>query len=88
MRALLSLAARSRRATALSELACVARWWRHVAAVTARDLWDGLPGPWPVKVLLVVVTQAIPGPQDELLLLAVVALWRKYRANLLDTRDG
>lgn len=57
----------------------VAWFWGTVARFEARRLWQSLPGPWPVKVLLIVLTQAIPGPQDELLLLAVVAGWRAWR---------
>lgn len=63
-----------------ADLSDVASWWAYVARYEARELWRALPGPWWVKVLLIVVTQAIPGPQDELILLAIVAACRKRQA--------
>ena len=64
----------------MAKLLNVAGWWAFVLKYEARELWRALPGPWWVKVLLILVTQAIPGPQDEILLLLVVAAFRKYRA--------
>jgi hypothetical protein len=61
-------------------VADVAGWWWYVAKATARGLWDGLPGPWPVKVLLVVACTAIPGALDEIALLALVAWARRRKA--------
>jgi hypothetical protein len=61
-------------------VSAVAAWWVFVLRYEARELWRALPGPWWVKVALIVVTQAIPGPQDEILLLAVVAYCRKRKA--------
>ena len=58
----------------------LAAWWVFVLRYEARELWRALPGPWWVKVLLIVATQAIPGPQDELVLLAVVAWCRRRKA--------
>lgn len=58
----------------------VASWWAYVVRYEAREMWRALPGPWWVKVLLIVVTQAIPGPQDEILLLAICAACRKRKA--------
>ena len=58
----------------------LAAWWWHVAKVTALDYWESLPGPWPVKVLLIAVCLAIPGQVDELILLAVVAWFRRRQA--------
>ena len=58
----------------------VAGWWAFVLRYEARELWRALPGPWWVKVLLIAVTQAVPGPQDELILLAIVAAFRKRQA--------
>jgi len=55
-------------------------WYWLAMRLTALDLWNALPGPWWVKVLVLVITQVIPGPQDELLLLAVVAVCRKIKA--------
>lgn len=57
----------------------VLRWWRHVLWVNIRDMWDSLPGPWFVKVALILVCQVIPGPLDEIALLAVIGAWRRYR---------
>lgn len=55
-------------------------WWPvFVARCQVRSLWEGLPGPWPVKAALCVACLAIPGPQDELLLLAVTAAFRVWR---------
>ena len=59
----------------------VVSWWAYVIRYEAREMWRGLPGPWPVKVLLVVACQAIPGPLDEIALLAVVAAVRKRRSS-------
>jgi hypothetical protein len=44
------------------------------------ETWRGLPGPNWVKVLLIAVCLAIPGPQDELLLLAITAACRARKA--------
>lgn len=60
-------------------MADVAAWWWLVTRITARQFWDALPGPWPVKVTLLVVCVAIPGGFDELVLLAVVAWWRRQK---------
>ena len=59
----------------------VVSWWAYVIRYEAREAWRALPGPWPVKVLLVVACQAIPGPLDEIALLAVVAAVRKRRSS-------
>jgi len=58
----------------------VARWWAFVLRYEAREMWRALPGPWWVKVLLIVVCLAIPGPQDEIALALVVAAFRKRQA--------
>ena len=58
----------------------VASWWAYVIRYEAREMWRALPGPWWCKVLLLAVCTAIPGPQDELILLAVVAAFRKRKA--------
>jgi hypothetical protein len=47
--------------------------------------WDSLPGPWWARVLLVAVCLAIPGPQDELLLIAITAACRRIRAARANT---
>jgi hypothetical protein len=58
-------------------------WPIYCLRVAVRDLYDSLPGPWWCKALLVAICLAIPGPQDELLLLAVVAISRRIRARKL-----
>jgi len=64
----------------------VIRWWTHVISVQARDMWTALPGPWPVKVLLIVACQLIPGPLDEIALITVAAAWRRRTATRTGTR--
>ena len=59
----------------------VASWWAYVARYEAREAWRALPGPWPVKVLLIVLCALIPGPADEVALLAIVAALRKRRSS-------
>ena len=61
-------------------MSAVAAWWAFVLRYEAREMWRALPGPWPVKVALIVVTQAIPGPGDELLLLLGMAALRRRQA--------
>ena len=58
----------------------VASWWAYVLRYEAREMWRALPGPWWCKVLLMAVCLAIPGPQDEILLMLVVAAFRKRQA--------
>ncbi len=60
-------------------------WPSFLARYYVRQTWQGLPGPWPVKVALLAVCLAIPGPQDELLLLAVTQVCRARRARKLAT---
>lgn len=64
------------------------RWYALAVRMLVKDLWDGLPGPWWVKVLLIAVTQAIPGPQDEIVLVLIVAAVRKYKARKLAMEAG
>lgn len=63
-------------------------WPVYVARATLRRAWDGLPGPWPVKVTLIIVCQFIPGGFDEWALLAGTAAWRRYRPRKTATREG
>jgi hypothetical protein len=56
------------------------RWPAYVVADFIRDTYRSLPGPWWCKAMLVAICLAIPGPQDELLLLAIVAISRRIRA--------
>jgi hypothetical protein len=50
------------------------------AARKVRALWDALPGPTWVKVGLLVVCLAIPGPGDEIALIAVAGILAARRA--------
>jgi hypothetical protein len=61
-------------------IARVWHWWPvYLARFYVRELWRDLPGPWPVKVALVAICLAIPGPQDELLLIALTRVCRAWR---------
>lgn len=51
-------------------------FWMAAVKFAIKSIWDSLPGPWYVKLILIIITQAIPGPQDELLLFAIMALFR------------
>ena len=65
----------------------VASWWAYVIKYQAREGWRALPGPWPVKILLIALLaagQLIPGELDELLLLLAIG-WVKRR---LDQRQA
>ena len=55
-------------------------WLRLAWLFWVVDTWRALPGPVWVKVTLLVVCLAIPGPQDELLLIAVTAALRARKA--------
>lgn len=63
-----------------AELVSLARWWAYLAGRYARQLWDSLPGPWPVRVALVAACLAIPGPADELALAALVTVCKARKA--------
>lgn len=61
-------------------------WPAHVAAHYMRQLWRDLPGPAWLKIILFAACIAIPGPLDELALVALPAAsraWRKRRAAAL-----
>lgn len=60
-------------------------WWAYVVRYEAREMWRALPGPWPVKVLLIIACQAIPGPFDEVAVIAIAAA-RRRRAQERGTR--
>ena len=56
---------------------------RRVARKLARTvaaLWDGLPGPWPVKVVLIAVAIAEPGPFGEMALGAYASFMAARKA--------
>ena len=54
-------------------------WPVFLARHYLKETWDGMPGPWPVKLLLVVVCLAIPGPQDEILLILITQALRRRK---------
>jgi hypothetical protein len=56
-------------------------WW---AKGQFRELWEAMPGPWWVKAVIVGACLAIPGPQDEILLILVLKACKVMRAR----RDG
>jgi hypothetical protein len=55
-------------------------WPAFLVRYYLRETWRGLPGPWPVKLALLGVCLAIPGPQDEILLIALTAWCRARQA--------
>jgi hypothetical protein len=55
-------------------------WLRLAYLFWVVDTWRALPGPVWVRVALLVACLAIPGPQDELLLIAVTAALRARKA--------
>ena len=52
---------------------------RKRAIHEAREMYRALPGPHWVKIGIIAACFAIPGPQDELLLLAILAACRYIR---------
>jgi hypothetical protein len=64
----------------VSGVRAAAAWWAFVLRYEARELWRALPGPWWVKVLLLAVCLACPGPWDELAVIMITAAFRKRRA--------
>jgi hypothetical protein len=57
-------------------------WYVFVIRYELRELYRSLPGPWYCKAALIVGCLAIPGPVDEIALIAFIA-WRKRRRNRL-----
>lgn len=55
-------------------------WPAFLARYYLARTWRDLPGPWPVKVALLALCLAIPGPFDELALIALPGALRKLRA--------
>jgi hypothetical protein len=77
-------ASRQRAATTVSDLAA---WWWCVVRMSARAGWDALPGPWPVKIALILLLaagQLIPGELDEVLLLLAIG----YVKRRMDARKA
>lgn len=54
-------------------------WPAYVARYYVRRLWDDLPGPAWVKVLLIIACLACPGPLDEIALVALPRACREWR---------
>jgi hypothetical protein len=55
-------------------------WPAYLTRYYLRQTWDDMPGPWWVKVPLIVVCLLIPGPQDELILIGLTRVFRAWRA--------
>jgi hypothetical protein len=53
-------------------------WWLG-AKLAARELWDDLPGPWYVKILIIIACQLIPGQFDDIAVIAIARAWRRYK---------
>ena len=56
-------------------------WLVFLALYYIRETWRGIPGPWPVKMTLVVICFAIPGWFDEWALLKL-AQWNGKRKEM------
>jgi hypothetical protein len=68
----------NQRAAVLADITGAAGWYRYVLTFYARELWRSLPGPWYVKIALIIACQLIPGPGDEIALIALAA-WARRR---------
>ena len=55
-------------------------WPVFLVRYAVRQLWVSLPGPWPVKLALLVICQLIPGQLDEYALILVTRAYRAWRA--------
>jgi hypothetical protein len=66
----------------------IIRWWTYVLVYYARKFWNDLPGPWPVKVALLAVTQLIPGVLDEIALVALTSIWRRWKLRQATVREA
>jgi hypothetical protein len=71
---------RNRAEAVLADVTASASWYRYVLVFFARELWRSLPGPWYVKIALIIVCQLIPGPGDEIALIALTVWARRRRA--------
>jgi hypothetical protein len=56
------------------------RWYAYAVWCAMLQTWHDMPGPWWVKILLVAVCLAIPGPQDEIALILLTRVFRAWRA--------
>lgn len=64
----------------MTSIAWLASWYWLAIRQEARATWNGLPGPWYVKLALIGICTAIPGCLDEIALLAIVRLARRRSA--------
>ena len=55
-------------------------WPAFLARYYLRQMWDDLPGPWPVKAALLALCLACPGQLDEIALIALTRACRRWRA--------
>jgi hypothetical protein len=61
----------------------IAAWWWTVVRMSARQGWDALPGPWPVKaglIALLAVAQIVPGQVDDIALVLVIGYVKRRTA--------
>lgn len=54
-------------------------WAYAVWTFAIVGFYNSLPGPWWCKVLLIVICVAIPGGFDEIMIVGVATIWRKWR---------
>jgi hypothetical protein len=58
-------------------------WYVVALWLTVRRFWANLPGPWYVKVIILlafIACLAIPGPADEIALAALIAWWGRRQS--------
>lgn len=60
-------------------------WWAYVVRYEARETWQAMPGPWPVRVVTLTVLFALPGALDEIVFFAVLGALRKRQARRVAT---
>jgi len=58
----------------------VISWWLFVLRYEIREIWRALPGPWWVKVPLMILAVAEPGPFGEMAILGIAAMFRALKA--------
>lgn len=61
----------------------IVAWYALMIRIAARMVWDSIPGPWYIKVVLLAVTQVIPGQFDDILIFGAIALYRTWRRRAL-----
>jgi hypothetical protein len=66
--------------TMADDVRALASWYAYAVRYELRETWDELPGPWYVKVLLILACLAIPGYLDEVALVALVKFARSRKA--------